>query len=324
MTNTSDDFNNNSKKIISIIGCGLIGQAWAVVFLRAGFNVKIYDKKRKITEHAKLGIEDKIKELGSFGLVNQHLIAEMMLNLTLENGLEDALRGSCYVQECGPEDLEIKSKLTAAIDEYTDEGVPIGSSTSGIPASSYAAEAKGRNRCLVVHPINPPHLIPAVEIVPSQWTDKSVLETASKIMFASGQTPIVLEKEIEGFILNRLQGALLTEAFQLLADGVASYEDIDKAVTDGLGFRWSLMGPFESIHLNAPLGVAQYIERYGPMYRKMFSNTGDKTDWSLALEKGLEESLVKKHPISNLDKSCKDRDQKMMLSLVQKQKGRLN
>ena len=183
MTNASDDFNNNSKKIISIIGCGLIGQAWAVVFLRAGFNVKIYDKKRKITEHAKLGIEDKIKELGSFGLVNQHLIAEMMLNLTLENGLEDALRGSCYVQECGPEDLEIKSKLTAAIDEYTDEGVPIGSSTSGIPASSYAAEAKGRNRCLVVHPINPPHLIPAVEIVPSQWTDKSVLSPVFENIF---------------------------------------------------------------------------------------------------------------------------------------------
>ena len=137
-------------------------------------------------------------------------------------------------------------------------------------------------------------------------------------MEATGQTPIVLKKEIEGFVVNRLQGALLSEAFRLLADDVVTYEDIDKAMTDGLGFRWSLMGPFESIHLNAPQGVVQYVERYGPAYSRMLSNSEIEHNWTMALKQGLEENLLKKHPISGLTKSFENRDKEMMQEIDQK------
>ena len=128
----------------------------------------------------------------------------------------------------------------------------------------------------------------------------------------------MLDKEIEGFVVNRLQGALLSEAFRLFTDGVASPEAIDKAVSDGLGMRWSFMGPFETIHLNAPGGIAQYIERYGPLYQNMFENQQENDDWISALKQGLADKLCLKHPISALEKSWKERDQNIMRSLVHK------
>ena len=318
MENLPFDIGKNSNKVISIIGSGLIGQAWAVVFLRSGFRVKIFDEDANTAVVAKSNIQQKLKELASFGLIAQDLIPKMDLNLTWHENIEAGLEDCCYIQECAPENLEIKSKLTAKLDEIATDGIPIGSSTSAIASSLYAADVKGRDRCLVVHPINPPHLIPAVEIVPSEWTKKTVIESVTVLMEAIGQTPIVLKKEIEGFVVNRLQGALLSEAFRLLADGVVSYEDIDKAVTDGLGFRWSLMGPFESIHLNAPQGVLQYVERYGPAYSRMFSNSEVEHTWTMALEQGLEENLLKKHPISSLTKSFENRDKEMMQAIAQK------
>ena len=323
MENFPFDIGKNSNKVISIIGSGLIGQAWAVVFLRNGFRVKIFDEDANTAVEAKSNIQQKLTELASFGLIAQDLIPKMDLNLTSHENIEAGLEDCCYIQECAPENLEIKSKLTAKLDEIATDGIPIGSSTSAIASSLYAADVKGRDRCLVVHPINPPHLIPAVEIVPSEWTTKTVIESVTVLMEATGQTPIVLKKEIEGFVVNRLQGALLSEAFRLLADDVVSYEDIDKAMTDGLGFRWSLMGPFESIHLNAPQGVAQYVERYGPAYSRMLSNSEIEHNWTMALEQGLEENLLKKHPISSLTKSFENRDKEMMQAIAQK-KGLIN
>ena len=318
MENSTYNTDKNSTKVISIIGCGLIGQAWAVVFLRSGFRVKIFDEDANAAVRAKSNIQQKLKELASFGLIARDFISKMKLDLTVHDDIEAGLEDRCYIQECATENVEIKSKLTAKLDGIAADGTPIGSSTSAIAPSLYAADVKGRGRCLVVHPINPPHLIPAVEIVPSDWTKESVIESVTELMLTTGQTPIVLKKEIEGFVVNRLQGALLNEAFRLLADGVISFEDIDKAMTDGLGFRWSLMGPFESIHLNAPQGVAQYVERYSPAYARMFSNAELEHIWSMALEQGLEENLLKKHPISSLTKSFQNRDRMMMQAIAQK------
>lgn len=318
MDKTLEDQDLKLNKIIAIIGGGLIGQAWSVVFLRAGFKVHIFDTDKNVLNNLKISVTAKLKELASFGLMQQDLVSKVIENLSLYDELEAAVNNSDYVQECGPENLEIKSALTKKIDKFTPDRVPIGSSTSGIPSSLYAAEVKGRNRCLVVHPINPPHLIPAVEIVPSKWTDSSISSKVAEIISAADQTPIMLDKEIEGFVVNRLQGALLSEAFRLLTDGVASYEAIDKAVSEGLGMRWSFMGPFETIHLNAPGGVAQYIKRYGSMYHKMFENQKVEDDWSVALDQGLDKQLCKTHPISNLEQSWKERDQNIMRSLVHK------
>ena len=301
---------------VAIVGCGLIGQAWAVVFLRSGFRVALFDADHATAERAWSGVVDRLKELAAHGLLNRSRIEEFAANLAVEGSLEAALEDAAYVQENGPEDLGIKSALTAELDRHASPDVPIGSSTSGIPASQYSVDVPGRHRCLVVHPINPPHLVPAVEIVPSPWTSAEVTARVSDLMKATHQTPIHLDKEIDGFVVNRLQGALLSEAFRLLGQGVASAEDIDKAVSDGLGLRWSIIGPFETIHLNAPGGVAQYVQRYGPMYRQMFQHDIPSEDWSVALEDGLERRLCARHPVSNLGQSQADRDSALMALLA--------
>ena len=119
----------------------------------------------------------------------------------------------------------------------------IASSSSGIPASAFTRDLKTRQRCLIAHPVNPPYLVPLVEICPAPWTDPEVVERTRAIMIQAGQVPATVKKEIDGFALNRLQGALLAEAFRLLADDVISPADLDALVKHGLGLRWSFMGP---------------------------------------------------------------------------------
>src|SRR5690606_2084294 len=119
-----------------------------------------------------------------------------------------------------------------------------------IPASAFTEALKNRSRCLVAHPINPPHIIPLVEIVPAPWTDPAVVERTRALMNEVGQAPIQLTREVSGFVVNRLQGALLAEAFRLVENGVCTTADVDAAVADGLGLRWSFVGPFETIDLN--------------------------------------------------------------------------
>lgn len=143
-------------------------------------------------------------------------------------------------------------------------------------------------RVLVVRPVNPPHLVPVVELVPSPATAPEAVQFAHDLMTAVGQSPVRVNKEIEGFVLNRLQGVLLREAWALVEDGVASCEDIDKTVRDGLGWRWSFMGPFETIDLNAPGGVADYAARLGPLYRSIAASRLQDAEWSEALIRSVE------------------------------------
>src|SRR5208337_4715471 len=138
----------------------------------------------------------------------------------------------------------------------------------------------GRARCLVVHPINPPYLIPAAEVVPAPWTDPAVVERTAALLRAAGHAPIVMKREIDGFVMNRMQGALLEEAFRLVAEGYASVEDVDIGIRDGLALRWSFMGPFETIDLNAPGGVRDYANRYQRIYEEIFASTRWRADWS--------------------------------------------
>ena len=131
----------------------------------------------------------------------------------------------------------------------------LASSTSAIPASQFTEALPGCARCLVAHPVNPPHLVPIVELCGAPWTTPPVIERAKRIYAEVGQVPIVVNREIDGFILNRLQGALLSEAMRLVGEGYVSPADLDKTVRDGLGLRWSFMGPLATIELNAPAGL---------------------------------------------------------------------
>ena len=253
---------------IAVIGAGLIGRAWAIVFARAGRRVAIYDVEQERLDAALSAIRASVEDLRAFELVTEDADA-IVARIRPESDLACALAEAEYVQENGPEILDQKRALFARLDPLAPPDAVLASSSSGFPTSSFADGLAGRNRCLVAHPVNPPHLVPLVEISPAPFTAPEAVEKTRALMLEVGQQPILVKREIDGFILNRLQGALLNEAFRLAEDGYASPEDIDKTVRYGLGLRWSFMGPFETIDLNAPGGIADYIRRYGEMYCAM-------------------------------------------------------
>jgi len=247
---------------IAVIGTGLIGRAWAMVFARAGHEVALYDADPKALKTNLAVIRRALKDLRAAGIVKE-APDKIYKRIRAATSLDDALAGADYAQENVSETLVAKKTIFAAMDMLARPGTILASSTSTIPASSFTKALKGRSRCLVAHPVNPPHLVPLVELCPSPWTSKRVLARARALHESVGQVPITVKKEIQGFILNRLQAAVLNEALSLYADGYASAADIDKTVRDGLGLRWSFMGPFETIDLNAPGGLADYAARYG-------------------------------------------------------------
>ena len=309
---------NNQKRNVAIIGCGLIGQSWAISFVSAGFHVSLFDPVEGVTTQAKEKIKAKLRDLQNYKLLKDKNISDYLDRIHLAEDISQAVEGSFYVQESGPEDLDIKRELTKKIDAATPDNIPIASSTSGIPASMYASEVKGKYRCLVAHPINPPHLIPAVEIVPAPFTSEAITQVVKKIITSIDKKPLELKKEIPGFVVNRLQGALLSEAFKLVKDGIASAEDIDKAISEGLGLRWSFMGPFHTIHLNAPEGIAGYVKRYEKMYGEMFNKSD--IEWSSVVKLGLEEELLKLYHLSEREKHEKERDTKLTELILHKTK----
>ncbi|KFC70060.1 3-hydroxyacyl-CoA dehydrogenase [Bosea sp. LC85] len=252
---------------IAIIGSGLIGRAWATIFASHGFDVALHDVAPGAAEAARAHIGSNLEELAGHGLVEDP--KGSLARIRVASGLSDALSGAELVQENGPETVEAKRALFAEMDKLAAPGTILASSTSFIMASVFSETLAGRARCLVAHPVNPPHLVPIVELAPAPWTDSAVLARAKALYEQAGQVPIVLRKEKPGFVLNRLQAVLLAEAFRLVGEGVASAEDVDKTIRDGLGLRWSFMGPFETIELNAPGGIPDYCARYGASIEAM-------------------------------------------------------
>jgi 3-hydroxyacyl-CoA dehydrogenase len=249
---------------IAIIGAGLIGRAWAMVFARAGLPVAMWDAAPGVAEAALATIRERLADLRAAGLIEEAPDA-VAARVSAAPTMEAALVGAIHVQEQGPERVEVKRELFARMDGLCGPGTVLASSTSGIPASAFTETLAGRARCLVAHPVNPPYLVPLVELVGAPWTDPDAVARTRALMERVGQVPVTAHRETRGFVLNRLQAALLAEAFRMVRDGVMDPEDVDRCVKDGLGLRWAFMGPFETIDLNAPGGVPDYAGRYGPL-----------------------------------------------------------
>ena len=264
-------------RIAAVIGAGLVGRAWSMVFARAGWQVRLFDRDPAQVVAARDFIAASLDEQVQFGLCDD---AEATLaRITGAGTLDAAVADAEWVQENVPEVVDVKVALFAALDRAAQPAAILASSTSAIPASSFTESLAGRARCLVAHPVNPPHLVPVVELCGAPWTAPATIDRARTVLESVGQVPIVVQREIEGFILNRLQGALLSEAMRLVGEGYVSPEDLDKTIRDGLGLRWSFMGPFATIELNAPGGVADYAQRYAGFYRRLAADPPSPSVW---------------------------------------------
>ena len=252
---------------VAIVGSGLIGRAWAMIFARAGWDVRLFDKAEGVAASAVPLCAEGLQNLAANGLCPDPVGAAARIRAVAS--LAEALIDCTFVQENGPELLDVKRALFAELDALAPTGTVIASSSSAIRCSLFTEDLAGRGRCLIGHPVNPPHLIPLVEISGAPWTDPAALTRARAVYETIGQVPITVLREIEGFILNRLQGALLAEAFRLASEGYVTPQDLDRTVADGLGLRWSFMGPFETIELNAPGGIADYCGRYTGFYKRL-------------------------------------------------------
>lgn len=305
------------KQKIGIIGAGLIGRAWAMVFARAGCPVAIHDADPDATIEAVAAMRQGLGALKAEGLIDE-AVERVLARVTPVASVAEAVTGAAYIQENIAETPEAKGEIFAVLDGWAKRDTIIASSTSNIPGSVFMEDLNGRGRCLVAHPVNPPHLVPLVELVPTAWTEPAVLARAKALLEAVGQVPVVVQSEIAGFILNRLQGALLNEAFRLVEDGYISAADLDKTVKHGLGLRWSFMGPFETIDLNAPAGIADYVRRYGSAYRHMAEQQADPREWSGALVAKIEAERRAAVPTDKLGARQAWRDRRLAALIAHK------
>jgi len=257
----------STERNVAIVGAGLIGRAWAAIFARAGWNVRLTDPHQPTLNAAPGLIREELQALARHGLADDPDGAAARLSVAAS--LKQALEGVAFVQENGPENVEQKIAIFAELDKVAPTDALLVSSTSAITASRFTETLPGRARCLIGHPVNPPHLIPLVELCGAPWTANDAIDRARKIYREIGQVPVTINREINGFVLNRLQGALLAEAFRLVGEGFISAEDLDHTVKDGLGLRWSFLGPFETIELNAPGGIPDYCARYTGFYKEL-------------------------------------------------------
>jgi 3-hydroxyacyl-CoA dehydrogenase len=301
-----------AERKVAVVGTGLVGRAWAISFARGGCRVALYDPVPGAVTEALAAIGPALDDLAAAGLLGGASAAELLARIGAAPDLAAALDGAGHVQECAPEVLDVKVAVFSELDAAAAADAVLASSTSGFVPSLFTQGLAGRQRCLVAHPINPPYLVPAVELVPAPWTDPAVVERTRLLMTDIGQVPIVLAKELDGFVVNRLQTALVTEAFRLVDGGYASAADVDRAVAQGLGLRWSFIGPFETGDLNAPGGIRDYVDRYAGLFARLAASQTAPCDMRVALDHGIEADRTAALPRDRIAERQAWRDRRLM------------
>jgi L-gulonate 3-dehydrogenase len=261
--------------MIAVVGAGSIGVGLAVVFARGGHTVALHDPDPARLEAALEETRSCARMLREWGLLD-----ERALRIEAVGDRAEAVAGADHVQECAPERLELKRELLAALDAEAPSAATIASSSSALSCSEIAAGLEHRHRHLVAHPANPPHLLPVIELVPGPFTDRDALARVATLLRGCGMSPVTVEHEPEGFVYNRLQGALLREAYCLVRDGVIGVDELDRIVREGLGRRWAVVGPFETADLNTRGGIAAHAEKLGPAYARMGAERGQHDPWT--------------------------------------------
>lgn len=308
--------NNDDMSTAAIIGTGLIGRGWAVVFARAGWNVHLWDRDPAGAMAAKEAVGQSLEDLEEVRLLTQ--AKELARNVRVCASLAEAVGTADYIQESAPEDRAIKAAVIAEIDASAPDGALIGSSTSTIGGSLFLAEVPGRHRAMVVHPANPPHLMPVVELVPSGWHDEATTQRYFDLLTEVGQVPVLVHKEVVGFVMNRLQTAVVNEAVSLVARGVVSPDGLDAVMKHSLGLRWAFYGPFQTMDLNAPRGFYDYATRFGKYYRQMGEDLNVTDPWPDETLQEIEAARRAVLPTENVAEGMRRRDQALMRLLALK------
>jgi len=256
---------------VAIVGTGLIGSSWAAYFLAKGLDVVGTDPAPHAERELRNFVDRVWPVLTQVGLVP----GADRKRLSFSGSLETALSGADFVQENGPEREDIKVRLFAEMDSLLPAEVIIASSSSSLAMSVLQRECRHPERCVLGHPFNPPHLIPLVEVVGGTRTSPETLERVEKFYAQMGKRTIRLHKEIAGHVANRLQAALWREAAHLVAEGVVSVADVDAAVSEGPGLRWSVMGPNLIFHLGGgPGGMAHFMEHLSGPFARIWADLG--------------------------------------------------
>ena len=306
-TETTDD----AVDTIAIVGAGSIGIAWTVVFASAGLKVRIFETDEGARRVALADTEVKLGDLSASALLDEP-VGDVLDRITVCGSLEEAVAGAGYVQECVIEDLEVKRGLFAELDRLTGTEVVLASSTSTIMASRFAEHLPGRERCLVVHPANPPYFLRVAEIVPAEFTSARTIERTHDLLVRVDLAPVLLNREIEGFAFNRLQGALLREAYCLVRDGIVSAADIDTLVREGLGRRWSLIGPFTTSELNTRGGLRRHGELLGPVYARIGLERAAENPWTAETIDRVAREIEQQLPHASWEENVRERDRAMI------------
>ncbi|MCZ4354822.1 3-hydroxyacyl-CoA dehydrogenase NAD-binding domain-containing protein [Roseovarius aestuarii] len=294
--------------IFVCIGCGTVGRAWAIVFARAGHAVRLYDSNPGFARDEALPAMK--ASLTDLDLAEP--VADIMVRFTVCEDIASAVSGADWVQESVREDLPLKQAVIAEIAGVAPADAIVASSTSALPGSLFLNDIPSPARAMVAHPVNPPSHIPLVELCGTGLTSDASMERARATLIALGQDPITVNKEIDGFILNRLQYVMFAEAMHLVGEGYCSAEDVDKVITSGLALRWASIGPFMTAHLNAAHGFAGFVEQLGPMMKKMGTDAVTDYDWGPELVQKIHCAMEALVPVGNIPEAQRWRDARIL------------
>jgi carnitine 3-dehydrogenase len=246
---------------IAVVGTGVIGAGWIIRFLAHDKKVIAYDKDLKLKKKIILEIKRTWPYVKK--LFNKKKLK--IKNFKYVTSIEEALKDADFIQECAPENYKLKTNLMNIIGKHAKQNAIISSSSSGLLPSRIYSRCINPSRTIIAHPFNPVYMIPGVELVPGKKTKKKTLSKANRFYKSISMNPIILKKELPGYLSDRLQEALWREALHIVNEGYATTKDLDRAVEDGPGLRWSLMGTFLTFHLaGGKAGMKHMLEQFGP------------------------------------------------------------
>lgn len=300
------------SRTAAVVGAGTIGLSWAALFASRGMAVRVNDPRADLQEL----VETTVRALEGT------LPGDLMSLIMVEPDLEAAVAGVDVVQENGPEDLAFKQDLFVRIEAAAPAAALLLSSTSGLMPSDMGARMTDPGRVVVGHPFNPPHVVPLVEVVPGAATPDATTQAAAEFYRSLGKVPVVLRKEIGGFVANRLQSALFRESVNLVLLGVVTPAELDQVVTESVGVRWATAGPFESYHLGGgPGGIRHLLEHLGPGMVRRWQDLGQPELTAQVVEQISDDTEARFAGVDYATRSA-DRDRAQLAVLAAREQAR--